>query len=105
MQMLKPIAVLIVLFLSTSIFSSDTWTFDPGTYKANIKGDHIYFKAKDNNQEETPELYADDTSVQFFNLVQNLIRKAKRSRTPVDFTFETYESADNGTYNKIIPQN
>ncbi len=105
MRKLKSIAVVAVLFLATSVFSSDSWTFDPDMYKANIKDDHIYFEAKDNNQEETPELYADDTNVQFFNLVQNLIRKAKRSKTPVDFNFESYESTDNGTYNKIIPQN
>ncbi len=105
MRMLKPIAVLIVLFLSTSIFSSDTWTFNPRMYKAKISNEYIYFIEKGNDVEEGPELYADDTNVQFFNLVQNLIRKAKRSRTPVDFTFESYESADNGTYNKIIPQN
>ncbi len=105
MCLIKSVAALAVLFFSVSIFSSDSWTFDPDIHKSKVKDGHIFFVEKGNNQEECPELYADDTNVQFFNLVQNLIRKAKRSRTPVDFTFESYESTDNGTYNKIIPQN
>ncbi len=105
MRMLKPIAVLIVLFLSTSIFSSDTWTFNPRNHKLQVKGDYIYFTEKRSEEEVGPELYADDTNVEFFNLIQNIVRRANRRRKSIKLNYESYESVDNGTYNKIIPQN
>ncbi len=104
MHLLKSVAALAVLFFAVSVFSSDSWTFDPDIHKSKVKDGHISFTEKGNKQAECPELYAEDTDVEFYNLVQNLVNKAKRSKTPVDFYFVSYESTNNGTYYKIVPQ-
>ncbi len=89
-----------ILLLTFAVFSSESWTFDPQIHKVKIKTDQISFKEAD-----SPQLYAEDTSVEFYTLVQNLINKAKREDRTLQLSFETHESAINGTYLKIIPQN
>lgn len=105
MHLLKSVSVFVVLFMVTTVLSADSWTYDPDVYKAQIKNDHISFTEKRSDREDGPELYAEDTNVEFYTLVQNLINKASRSKTPVVFYYDKYKSANNGNYNKIIPQN
>ncbi len=105
MHLLKSVSVLVVMFMVTTVLSADSWTYDPDIYRVKIKNDRISFTEKRGNREDGPELYAEDTNIEFYTLVRNLINKASRSKTPVVFYYEKYKSANNGTYNKIIPQN
>ena len=105
MRYIKSALLFSILFLTFNSYSTESFTFDPQTCNAQLDSSHIWFQDNEQNTNKVgPELYADETNIDFFNFVRNTIENAIQNNDTVILQFKEKNSESHGLYNCIIPE-
>ena len=103
MNPLKALVIFILLSISFTVYSADSFEFDPQLYSAHIDTNHVYFIENETNTKTGPELYADETNTDFINLVKSMINSAIADNETIYLIYENINSQNHGEYKRIIP--
>ena len=102
MRTLFSITIILCLFTG-KVFADELWEYDPSTTTAHLEETRIWFSTGDTTK-VGPELYANDTNNEFFELISNTVKYARDDNKKIIIPYKNYSSQNNGTYDCIIPE-
>ena len=104
MNPIKSMLLLMLFALSSAIYSADSFEFNPQACTAHLDSSHIWFSANASNDKTGPELFADKTNADFFELVKTMINSAVGDNKTITLMYENTNNQNRGEYKKIIPE-